>query len=118
VVAKSAKSRLAKRPPLMRAMTAIIPSGAVMRRPCRSATLMMSPQASAASVKAKMRSANRMTPRGQALLQARGPLVGANLPDTEGNLGNCHRRQCQLCIVPHEPGEHSGVWRLTAASPR
>jgi hypothetical protein len=27
-----------------------------------------------------------VTPRGQALLQARGPLVGANFPDVEGDL--------------------------------
>src|SRR5215471_13372326 len=43
VVAKSGKFRVAKRPPLMRAMAAIIPSGAVMGRPCRSAMLIMSP---------------------------------------------------------------------------
>jgi hypothetical protein len=43
VVSKSGKFRVAKRPPLMRAMAAIIPSGAVMGRPCRSAALMMSP---------------------------------------------------------------------------
>jgi hypothetical protein len=54
-----------------------------------------------------------VAPRGQPLLQASGPLVGANFPDAEGDLGNGHRRQCQLCVVTHEPGDHSGVWRLT-----
>jgi len=53
-----------------------------------------------------------VAPRGQALLQARGPLVGENFPDAEGEFGNCHRRRCQLCIVAHEPGDYSGVWRL------
>jgi pimeloyl-ACP methyl ester carboxylesterase len=43
VVSKSGTFRVAKRPPLTRAIAAIIPSGAVMGRPCRSATLMMSP---------------------------------------------------------------------------
>jgi hypothetical protein len=43
VVAKSAKFRVAKRLPLVRTMDAVIPSGAVMGRPCRSAALMMSP---------------------------------------------------------------------------
>ncbi len=43
VVSKSGRFRVAKRPPLMRAMAAIIPSGAVMGRPCRRAALMMSP---------------------------------------------------------------------------
>jgi len=43
VVSKSGKFRVAKRPPLIRAMAAIIPSGAVIGRPCLSAALMMSP---------------------------------------------------------------------------
>jgi len=43
VVSKSGKLRVAKRPSLMRAMAAIIPSGAVMGRPWRRAALMMSP---------------------------------------------------------------------------
>src|SRR5215831_7616297 len=44
VVSKSSKFRVAERPPLMRTMAAIIPSGAVMGRPCRNAMLMMSPR--------------------------------------------------------------------------
>ena len=43
VVSKSGKFRVARCPPLRRAMAAIIPSGALMGRPCRSAALMMSP---------------------------------------------------------------------------
>ena len=43
LVSKSGKFWVAKRPLLMRTMAAIIPSGAVIGRPCRSATLMMSP---------------------------------------------------------------------------
>jgi len=50
-----------------------------------------------------------------ALLHARGPLIRASFPD-EGDLGKCHRRQCQLCIVPHEPGDHSRVGVLRSVS--
>jgi len=41
-----------------------------------------------------------------------GPLVAANFPDCEGDLGIVGVGKCQLCIVAHEPGDHSGVWRL------
>jgi hypothetical protein len=61
-----------------------------------------------------------VAPGGQALLQAHGPLVGTNFPNTESDLGNCHRRQCQLRIVVlrHRLRDHVGVEEDLTFCPR
>ena len=97
----------------MRAMAAIIPSGAVIGRPWS--------KAGAHDVAVRQRGrfgkavdpvCESMPPMSETLLQSDGALIRANLAYPERDLRDRHRRQSEFRVAPNEPGDNGGIGRF------
>jgi hypothetical protein len=60
----------------------------------------------------KILSAKRCRQSGQPMLYSHRSLIGLNLRDTKGNLGDGNSWQGQFGIVPDKPRDHGRIGRL------
>ena len=72
----------------------------------------VSPKASAGASVEGRPVGKTVTPGGYALLQARRPSGRGEFSRLRRRSRNCRRRQMPALHRSHEPGDHSGVWRL------
>lgn len=112
VVPKSPKFRVAKRPPFTLEIAAIMPSGADIPRPCRTAVPMIPIDHRGFLGQPEDPISKPTTPIREPLLQTLGTLTGSNFLDAEGDLGDRHSRTRKFSVMADQPCDHGRIGRL------